>query len=72
MGADFEKHLGETVTALGYLVTLKHVYTAKREPMCFGTFLDRDGNWMDTVHFPDSLRKYPFMKSWFFTSWKAR
>ncbi|MGN7720628.1 DNA polymerase III subunit alpha [Chitinophaga sp. 22620] len=66
MGADFEKHLGETVTALGYLVTLKHVYTAKREPMCFGTFLDRDGNWMDTVHFPDSLRKYPFMKSGFY------
>lgn len=65
-GDEFTKHLGETVTALGYLVTLKPVYTSKKEPMCFGTFLDREGNWMDTVHFPDSLRKYPFMKSGFY------
>lgn len=28
--------------------------------MSFGTFLDRQGNWIDTVHFPDTLAKYPF------------
>ena len=27
--------------------------------MCFGTFLDRKGNWLDTVHFPPTLKKYP-------------
>jgi DNA polymerase-3 subunit alpha len=28
--------------------------------MYFGTFLDRDGNYIDTVHFPPAARKYPF------------
>ena len=28
--------------------------------MCFGTFLDADGHWIDTVHFPPSLQKYGF------------
>lgn len=61
-----KEHLGQTVKMLGYLVCLKHVYTSKNEPMCFGTFLDRDGNFLDTVHFPDSLRKYPFLKGGFY------
>ena len=29
-------------------------------------FLDRDGDFLDTVHFPDSLRRFPFMKSGFY------
>ena len=28
--------------------------------MNFGTFLDQDGQWLDTVHFPPSARRYPF------------
>ncbi|WP_126245141.1 DNA polymerase III subunit alpha [Chitinophaga rhizosphaerae] len=64
--AGLENHLGQNVTMLGYLVTLKHVYTSKQEPMCFGTFLDRAGDFLDTVHFPDSLRRYPFQKSGFY------
>jgi DNA polymerase-3 subunit alpha len=28
--------------------------------MNFGTFLDVDGNTLDTVHFPESTRKHPF------------
>ncbi|WP_109694094.1 DNA polymerase III subunit alpha [Chitinophaga deserti] len=64
--ADLERHLGKNVSMLGYLVTLKHVYTVKQEAMCFGTFLDRDGDFLDTVHFPDSLRRYPFMKGGFY------
>ena len=27
--------------------------------MNFGTFLDLEGNYIDTVHFPNSLKKYP-------------
>ena len=27
--------------------------------MCFGTFLDCNGDWIDTVHFQPSLKKYP-------------
>ena len=28
--------------------------------MYFGTFLDRDGDFIDTVHFPPAAIKYPF------------
>ncbi len=28
--------------------------------MYFGTFLDRDGDFLDTVHFPPIATKYPF------------
>ncbi|NSL90335.1 DNA polymerase III subunit alpha [Chitinophaga sp. Mgbs1] len=63
---DFGKYLNQPVVTLGYLVTTKFMRTSKGEPMCFGTFLDRDGNFMDTVHFPDSLRQYPFQKGGFY------
>jgi hypothetical protein len=32
----------------------------KKEIMHFGCFLDDKGNFFDTVHFPGSLKKYPF------------
>ena len=28
--------------------------------MNFGTWIDRDGQYFDTTHFPQVLRKYPF------------
>ena len=31
--------------------------------MQFGTFLDVQGNFFDTVHFPDSLQQYRFKGS---------
>jgi error-prone DNA polymerase len=53
-------HIGETVKLLGLLVTIKYVRTTKAEVMHFGCFLDEHGEFFDTVHFPDSLRDYPF------------
>lgn len=64
--AAMKTHKGEHIKMLGYFVCLKYAYTSKNEPMCFGTFLDREGGFLDTVHFPDSLRKYPFMKGGFY------
>lgn len=63
---EFDKYLGQFITTLGYLVTTKFLRSSKGEPMCFGTFLDREGAFMDTVHFPDSLRQYPFQKGGFY------
>ncbi|PSL47484.1 DNA polymerase III alpha subunit [Chitinophaga niastensis] len=63
---EFGKHVGHSVTTLGYLVTTKFLRSSKGEPMCFGTFLDKDGTFIDTVHFPDSLRQYPFQKDGFY------
>jgi len=44
----------------GYLVTTKNTKTSSGKAMYFGTFLDRDGDFIDTVHFPPIAAKYPF------------
>ena len=48
---------------VGRMVTIKYVWTSKQEIMHFGTFTDLAGEFFDTVHFPDSLKKYPFKGS---------
>lgn len=53
-------HNGEEVRMIGQLVTQKYVRTVKEEIMQFGTFIDVTGEFFDTVHFPVSLRCYPF------------
>lgn len=63
---EFHRYIGQEITALGYFVTIKYLRSNKGEPMCFGTFLDKDGEFIDTVHFPDSLSKYPFQKGGFY------
>jgi DNA polymerase-3 subunit alpha len=57
---DMRKHIGKKVRMLGHLVTIKYVKTVKKEWMHFGTFLDSTGEFFDTVHFPNSLKNYPF------------
>lgn len=52
--------LGKVVRMVGELVVIKYVHTVKKETMHFGCFLDDQGDFFDTVHFPDSLKKYPF------------
>jgi DNA polymerase-3 subunit alpha len=49
---DLPAHVGRTVTVMGYHVTHKPVRTIKNETMSFGTFLDMNKDWIDTVHFP--------------------
>ena len=53
-------HIGKTIRILGNLVTIKNVHTVKKEWMHFGCFIDVEGEFFDTVNFPDSLKKYPF------------
>ena len=53
-------NLGKTVRMLGRLVTIKYVRTVRKEIMHFGTFTDVQGEFFDTVHFPPSLKNYPF------------
>ena len=57
---DLKSKVNTVVSIVGYLVTIKYAQTSKGERMYFGTFLDIDGNWIDTVHFPDSARSQPF------------
>jgi DNA-directed DNA polymerase III PolC len=55
-----KESVGKIISIPAYLVTIKNTGTSKGERMCFGTFLDIDGHWIDTVHFPPSLRQSPF------------
>ena len=55
-----EKLEGKLVIIEGYLITTKNTKTANGKLMHFGTFLDRDGDFLDTVHFPPIASKYPF------------
>lgn len=58
--SDLKANIGHEVRMLGYLVHIKHTQTHKGERMNFGTWLDREGQWIDTVHFPDSAQQQPF------------
>lgn len=52
---DLLKDHKKTVRMLAYLISRKHVPTKN-----FGTWIDANGDYFDTAHFPDSLRNYPF------------
>jgi DNA polymerase III alpha subunit len=53
------EYVGKEVKVLAYLITTKPVRTSNNKVMFFGTFVDASGDWIDTVHFPDSHANYP-------------
>ena len=60
MVKDLLKYHKKEVKMLAYLISRKHVPT-KRGSMFFGTWIDVEGQYFDTAHFPDSLKNYPFL-----------
>ncbi len=52
---EIEKHLGEDVMVLGYLVTSKPVRTIKQETMFFHTFIHAAGDCLILYSFLNSL-----------------
>lgn len=56
---DLLKFHKRQVKMLAYLISRKHVPT-KKGTMYFGTWIDVNGDYFDTAHFPDSLKKYDF------------
>jgi len=60
MARDQMNHVGKEVSMLGYLITTKNTRTVKGDTMHFGNFLDEEGAFIDTVHFPPVAKKYPF------------
>lgn len=57
--SDLPANLGKEIQVIGYYVTIKNVRTSKGEHMFFGTFIDKNGHWLDTVHFPQPAGAYP-------------
>lgn len=62
----FHLHKGKVITVLAYFIARKHVITKNQDQMFFGTFVDSELNWIDTVHFPDTAKKYPLHTSGFY------
>jgi DNA polymerase-3 subunit alpha len=60
LASDLKNNISKEVRMVGHLATYKYVFTKKKEIMHFGTFLDCKGEFFDTVHFPQSLKNYPF------------
>ncbi|ADQ16343.1 DNA polymerase III, alpha subunit [Leadbetterella byssophila DSM 17132] len=56
---DLVHHHKKEVKMLAYLISRKHVPT-KLGTMYFGTWIDVEGQYFDTAHFPNSLKQYPF------------
>jgi DNA polymerase-3 subunit alpha len=59
--------LGKILTVLGYLICTKDAATKeKQETMHFGTFVDVNLDWIDTVHFPRAANQFPFQEGGFY------
>jgi DNA polymerase-3 subunit alpha len=59
MVKDFLNYENKIIRIVGYLIARKDVPTVKGH-MNFGTWIDGDGAFFDTTHFPDILYRWPF------------
>ena len=60
LASDMVKYCNQTISMIGYLITVKDTSTKSGKRMNFGTFIDRAGYFIDTTHFPNVARDYPF------------
>jgi DNA polymerase-3 subunit alpha len=63
---DLAAHDGKIVTMLVYFIARKQVQTKNNTEMFFGSFVDANLDWVDTVHFPEVARRYPLHSSGFY------
>lgn len=63
MVKDLMNNIGKKIRMVGSYVATKPVRTKRGELMAFGTFLDVEGKFFDTTHFPPSLKQYSFTGS---------
>ncbi len=66
LSKDLVSHLNKTVTVLVYFIARKHVTTKNNDHMFFGTFVDCNLDWIDTVHFPESAKNFPLHNTGFY------
>ena len=58
--AALKEYLGQRTCLSGYFVTRKIIRTKHKKLMSFATWIDEEGHFFDTTHFPQSLEQYPF------------
>ncbi len=57
---EMDQYVNKTVRMVGYLVHIKNTNTSKGKRMQFGTWIDREGHFIDSTHFPPVAARYPF------------
>ncbi|BAO55064.1 error-prone repair homolog of DNA polymerase III alpha subunit [Nonlabens marinus S1-08] len=60
---DLKAHLNSMILIYGYVINIKTTHTGKGMRMQFGTFIDRDGHFFDTVMFPSVAARITFRGS---------
>jgi len=60
LAADLPLLQGRHIEITGYYVCRKPTRTIRGETMYFATFLDRNGRFFDTIHFPPAAAQFPF------------
>ncbi|WP_421977892.1 DNA polymerase III subunit alpha [Roseivirga seohaensis] len=60
MAREMEQHRNKLVKMVGYLIHVKSTTTSGGKRMQFGTWIDREGHFIDSTHFPLVVAKYPF------------
>jgi len=60
MASELPSKKGQAVELLGAVVAVKDTRTVKGERMNFATFVDEQGYFFDTVHFPPVIARFPF------------
>ena len=58
---ELQEYLEKEVTLIGYLVHTKSTNTSRGKKMQFGTLIDIEGQYLDTVHFPNNYNEH-FLK----------
>ncbi len=60
LSKDLSQFSNKKIKIVGYYVCKKPVWTSNGKWMSFGTWVDSEGRYFDTVHFPPSLQRSPF------------
>ncbi|MGB0918686.1 MAG: hypothetical protein ACPGU4_13915, partial [Flavobacteriales bacterium] len=58
--ADIHKRVNETVEIIGYRVHIRGTNTSNGKYMTFGNLIDLEGQWVNSVQFPEVATRYPF------------
>jgi DNA polymerase III alpha subunit len=64
-----KQNIHKRVSMVGYLITIKYTSTAGGNTMYFGTFVDQEGQFIDSVHFPPVAKRYPFTGRGIYQLW---
>ena len=66
---EMKNYINKHVAMVGYLVHIKNTGTSKGDKMQFGTFVDQEGEFIDSVHFPPVAKQFPFTGRGIYQLW---